>query len=228
MSRTILIVLCALVIACGQAPASIQTTPSPTPTASPSPTAATLPAGWSSVTKTEFTFGLPPTWRVIDLDPQTISASMKLFRDANPTLAATYSEDQLINLAGAGIRVFGVDLGPSTTAAFATNMNVTVQTMSAATVSLDVLVQTSAATIEVQLGAERAGFDHVSIGGRDAVRIRERYSMALPSGALKVMVTQYYLLRDRDAFVLTFTTRQEVADSLAATFESIAATFRIV
>jgi hypothetical protein len=178
------------------------------------------------VAKTQFTFGLPPTWRAIDLDPQTISATMKAFRDANPGAGAVFTEDQIIQLANAGIRAFALDLGPSTTASFATNMNVIVQTASG--ISLDVLAQASAATLEVQLGAERAGFDHVSIGGRDAVRIRARYNANLATGARKLLATQYFLMGDRDVFILTFTAVQDVADSLAKTFEEIAATFRIV
>jgi hypothetical protein len=52
--------------------------------------------------------------------------------------------------------------------------------------------------------------------------------VTVASGPLTVAATHYYVLRGRDVFVLTFSTRQESQDALAATFEQIAQTFRIV
>ncbi|HEV8228630.1 MAG TPA: hypothetical protein VGQ86_01635 [Candidatus Limnocylindria bacterium] len=230
--RRLAFVICALAISCGQASVSNGPTPTastaPSPSASPSPTAVPLPSGWTAVTKTEFSVGLPPTWRAIELDPQTVSASFRALRDTNPTFAQSYDEAALAQLANAGLKMFAFDLGPGgTSGGFATNMNISITALNA-DVSLDFLAQTSAAQVEVQLNATRKGLDKVSLGGRDAMRLRATYPLTVASGPLTVAATQYYVLRGRDVFVLTFSTRQESKDALAATFEQIAQTFRIV
>lgn len=216
-----------LVLACSSPPPGARSSPSPSPSPSPtpSPTVAPLPAGWTQFAKSGFSLGLPPTWRAIELDAQTISGGMRSLREANPTFAEAYTEEALNQLIASGIKLMAFDFGTPTAT---TNMNVLTTRLDAES-SVDFVAQTGAAGFEVQLKAQRLGFDRLQIGGRDAVRTRQRYDLRQNSGEVMTLVaTQYYLVRGRDMFVITFTTDPGLADGLAPVFDSIMQTFQVL
>ena len=138
----VVVVLTLVVVACSSPLPSAQSSPSPSP--SPSPTVAPLPTGWTQVAKSGFSLGLPPTWRAIELDAQTISSGMRALREANPTFAEAYTEEALLQLVSSGIKVMAFDFGAPTAA---TNMNVLTTRLDSES-SVDFVAQTGAAAFE--------------------------------------------------------------------------------
>ncbi len=94
--------------------------PSPSPTATPSPRAALvpgldIPADWTAIERHAdgFAVGLPPRWRQIDLDPQTLEASTKAIED--PQFAAIL-RSQAQSLITSGLKLFAFDFTPGASA----------------------------------------------------------------------------------------------------------------
>jgi hypothetical protein len=207
-------------------------TPSPTPSASPSPSPAALPAGWTSVSKTTangpVTFGLPPTWRTLDLDQNTLASSYERLAASNPDFAKAISLEQMKNLSASGLFVYAFDFDPANMkSGFATNMNGLTQATKT-TVSVDVLAQVTTAQIEVQLGAKTLSTGKLKMGGLDASRSAFEYTLARPDGGkVALALEQYYVIANGYPHVLSFTTARDLYDTYKTTFEQIATTYRV-
>src|SRR5438270_12811594 len=107
------ILLVALLLAAGCSSPSASVAPTPTPTPVPSPTKSPLPAGWSTVTRSAdgFSIAIPPTWRAIDLDPQTMASAFKTMVEQNPSIGQAYSVEQMQVMAPAWFKVMEIDFG---------------------------------------------------------------------------------------------------------------------
>jgi len=224
--RSILILALVAAAGCSAPTASAPSpTPTPTPTPSPSPTKSPLPAGWSTVTRVSdgFSISIPPTWRAIDMDPQTLSAAFKTMVDQNPALAQSYSVEQMQALVQQGIKVMAFDFGTGGH----TNLNVLQQTLPSE-MSASVFSQLAASQVEVQLKISPPKIESVIVGGVDAQVIRYDLPLQTANGTFNASFSQYIAMRGKDAYIITFTSRSEDAASSRATFDQIAANFALL
>ena len=215
-------------------------TPRPTrvpPTATPRPTSTapvatpTLEAGWVLYEKPAdgFAIALPPTWRQIDMDPQTWQASLDAIKAQNPDLAPLL-EGQTRSLLEAGIKFFGFDLAPEALATgVATNVNVLIQSLPAE-VSLDFYVQLNVGQLENMPSVVKP-VEHrrVQFADGEAEELRYAMNMVAPSGAaLTLWTDQYLFVREKQVYVVTCTTSKDAASQYAETFAKIGQSFRLL
>jgi hypothetical protein len=222
--RPILILALLLAAGCSSptASASPTPTPTPTPTPSPSPTKSPLPAGWSTVTRAAdgFTISIPPTWRAIDMDPQTMTAAFKTMVEQNPSLAQTYSVEQMQALVQQGIKVMAFDFGNGGH----TNLNVLEQALPTE-MSASVFAQLAASQVEVQLKIAPPKVESAIVGSLDAQVIRYDLPLQTANGTFNASFSQYIAMRGKDAYIITFTSQSEDAVGNRPTFDQIAANF---
>ena len=191
-----------------------------------------MPADWTTLTKNtesgRVTFAMPPSWRAIELDADTLARSYQQLASSNPEFGRAITLDQMKNLGAAGLYAYAFDFGPSSTSTgFATNMNAYTKAQKVLA-SVDVLAQSSAAQLDVQLKAKMVSTDKLRIGNADAVRNVYEYALSRPDGTSVPLVgEQYYLVINDFPHVLTFTTPKPAYESYRKTFEQMAMTFRV-
>src|SRR5882672_9759562 len=197
----------------------------PTASASPSPTKSPLPAGWSTVTRASdgFSISIPPTWRAIDMDPQTMNAAFKTMVEQNPALAQSYSVEQMQALVQPGIKVMAFDFGSGGH----TNLNVLQQALPSE-MSASVFSQLAASQVEVQLKISPPKIESAIVGSLDAQVIRYDLPLQTANGTFNASFSQYVAMRGKDAFIITFTSRSEDAAGSRSTFDQIAANFALL
>jgi len=169
--------------------------------------------------------GIPPTWRAIDMDPQTMNAAFKTMVDQNPTFGQAYSLEQLQTLIQQGIKVIAFDFG-TPGRGLLTNLNVLHQALPAE-MSADVFAQLASSQVEVQLKTNAPKVESARIGDLDGRRIRYEFPIQTANGQLNASFFQYVALKGKEAFVITFTTRTEDAETYRSTFDQIAANFSL-
>ena len=230
-------VVACVAVACGAGQtasnASPSTAVSETPSATPSPTpvpSATIPAGWTLVEKKTQTgqasFALPPTWRVIDLDADTVARSFAAIASANPDFGKAFTLDQMRSLGAAGLYVYGFDFDPTTASSgFLTNMNALTQATKV-TFTLDSFAQLNAGQIEVQLKAKTISSTKVRVGALDGIRNVYEYSLNGAQGVTAVVVEQWYMIANSYPHVLSFTTAKSLYDTYKLVFEQIGMSYR--
>jgi hypothetical protein len=215
-------------------PAASPSTPTPTaaPTFSPTPSPtvspnAALPAGWTTTTRASdgFSIALPPSWRTIELDSQAFAAVYKALADQNPDFAAALSPDQAAGLLAEGVKVMAFDFSRAQEG-FGTNMNVIHEELPVET-SLDVLTQINTAQLQGQLKIDSPEVTHTTLGSLQATRFHYSVPLERPQGSLPISITQYYVVRGKDAYVMTFTTASAAERSYGDLFEQIAKTFAL-
>jgi hypothetical protein len=212
-------------------PAASPSTPTPTAAATLSPTPspnAALPAGWTTTIRASdgFSIALPPTWRAIELDSQTFAAAYKALADQNPNFAAALSPDQAQGLLAEGIKVMAFDFSRPQ-GGFATNMNVIHEELPVET-SLDVLTQINTAQLQGQLKIDSPEVTRTTLGSLQATRFHYSVPLERPQGSLPISITQYYAVRGKDAYVMTFTTASADERGYGDLFEQIAKTFALM
>ncbi|HYY54256.1 MAG TPA: hypothetical protein VFA01_02650 [Candidatus Dormibacteraeota bacterium] len=201
----------------------------PTPTPSPLATIRLkLDANWTAVDRSAdgFAIGLPPRWRDIDLDPQTLDASLRSIDD--PQYQALLRE-QTSSLLTSGVKVFAFDFTPSNVSStgFTTNLNVILEALPY-TVSLDVYEQLALAQLS-QLDAVSKPVAHqrVTLPAGTFTKLTYRITLTTASGQSTSSITQYAIVSGLSAYVLTFTTTPAQATTYASTFTKIASTFTL-
>lgn len=200
-----------------------------TSTAAPA-SASTVDPSWTVYEKPDigFSVALPPSWKQIDMDPATLDASLKVVKEQNPEMAAAL-EGQARNLVLSGIKFFGFDLAPeSTSAGFATNISVLKQSSPAA-VALDVYVQANVGQLE-NLSNVTKPVNHrrARLAAGEAEELRYTMNVNASAGqSMSLRLTQYLLVKGKDAYVITLTTTAEQGDKYAPTFEKIGQSFKL-
>jgi len=227
------LVLMALASCGGPAPTATRVPPTATPQPTPTPPVATptLEAGWVLYEKPAdgFAIALPPTWRQIDMDPQTLGASLDAIKAQNPELAPQL-EGQARSLLEAGIKFFGFDLAPEALATgAATNVNVLSQSLPAE-VSLDFYVQLSVGQLENMSSVVKPVQQRrVQLAAGEAEELSYAMNMVAPSGAaLALWTDQYLFLQGKAVYVITCTTSQETAPKYTEVFANIGRSFRLL
>jgi hypothetical protein len=204
-------------------------TPTPIPpTAAPVPT---LEPDWQYYGKSEdgFAIALPPRWEQIDMDLQTLDASLDAVKEQNPEMAVIL-EGQARNLVVSGIKFFGFDVSLDAMATgFATNVNVLKQSLGME-MSLDVFAQVSVAQLEnMDMILGDVTQRHVNLAAGEGIELKYRMEMNLPDGkAMTLALTQYAVIRGEDAYVITLSTTDDQAGTYAPIFEKIAQSFQLL
>ncbi len=203
------------------------------PLVTPSPSAIVLvvPSGWTELTVPEenFAIAIPPRWQRLPVNPQELDASLKVISQSNPELAnALGARGQ--ELMASGVKLWAFDFDPaSLQSKFATNLTVTRQSLSEP-VSLDTYTTVNVTQIQ-QLTSRQGAIDQerVTLGNLPAERIRYNLSFQASDGTQGASaITQYLILSDNDAFVLTYATLLDQLDKYKTTFDQSAASFRAI
>lgn len=240
----IIAVLAALLVACGggsepavvAAPTASPTTPSPTlfvttsaPTSTPAAVASqTLANGWTrmDVASEGFSIDVPPRWRAIVLDAQTIDATSKVMTSQNPELASVLNADVIKQALASGVKlgVFDVDQTHNVTG-FANNLNILKQPLSTA-MSQSAYTQANVAQIEDLLKVKTA-VKHVTLGnGTPADEVSYERTVQYPQGPVTLSLRQYFVIVGQTAWVLSFTIAQQKLASYGDTILQTATSFR--
>ncbi len=185
--------------------------------------------GWKlyAVDDDGFAIGLPPSWQQVDVDPAAIQAAINNLQTKNPSLASVFSA-QASRLAATGIKFFGLDLDAQSLASnFVTNVNVLHEPLTLA-LNLDTYARLSIAQLEKLPNVQKPIAQRsVSITAGDAEELKYSLKITQPNGeTLSTATTQYLVVRDKDAFVITLASSTTQAKNYAATFEKIGKSFR--
>jgi hypothetical protein len=208
-------------------------TAAPEPTDVPEPTEEVqeppvLPDDWTlyEVSEGGFRIGLPPGWSQIDMDPETIEASMDAVAEQNPEIGE-WLEGQVANLAAQGIKFYGFDLSQeSVSSGFMTNVNVNIVDIGVE-ISVDDLAEMNAGTYEEMFNlAEPVQHEMLSLPAGDAALFEFDTSMASPTGEeVAISFAQYIFVHNKASYVLTFATGADRAESYKDIFRQIAESF---
>jgi hypothetical protein len=191
----------------------------------------TLEPDWIRYEKAEdgFSIALPPRWEQIDMDPQTLGASLDAISEENPELA-TVLEGQARNLVVSGIKFFGFDMTPgAVTAGFATNVNVLRQALGVE-MSLDVFVQVSVAQLKnADIAEGEVSQRRVNLAGGEGAELKYRWKLTTPLGeTITVAVTQYAVIRGEDVYMVSFGALADQAERYEDLFWRIAQSLQLL
>jgi hypothetical protein len=203
------------------------------PTEAPEPTeevqaAPVLPDDWTlyEVSEGGFRVGLPPGWDQIDMDPETIEASMGALAEQNPEIGE-WIEGQVANLAAQGIKFYGFDLSAESVASgFLTNVNVNIVDIGI-DISVDDLAEMNVGTYEDMFElAEPVTYEILNLPAGEAALFEFGTSMAGPTGEeVAISFAQYVFVHNKQSYVLTFATGADRADLYQDAFRQIAESF---
>ncbi|MBI4672860.1 MAG: hypothetical protein HY741_14485 [Chloroflexi bacterium] len=201
--------------------------------ATPEPTTVVVvvPNGWTQHTLTEqgFALAIPTTWQRLPVKSQELAAALETVRQSNPELANALGANAEA-LLQSGVKFWAIDLTPETQqAGFATNVTVTRQTLPNS-VSFDTFVSVNLNQLDA-LTTRNSDIvnERVSLAGQPAERVR--YLLALnrdQDSPMTAAITQYLVLNGRDAYVLTYSTRNDLVNKYRSVFDTSAASLRFI
>ncbi len=190
----------------------------------------TAEAGWVvyDMSAKGFAIALPEEWEQIDLDPQTISATIEFMQKQNPEMAKMV-EGIASSVLQSGGSFFAFDLGPdSASTGMVANLNVLQQDMGTAP-SLDFVVQLSAGQLE-NLSSVVPPVEHeiIDLPAGEAGVMRYKLNMNKADGTpVTVLARQYVLIKGTVLYILSMGAPAELEETYLPVFDKIAQTFRI-
>lgn len=198
---------------------STETTEETTETTADEPTTteddgddAEVPEGWTVIEGDGVAMALPDGWEGVPMDEAGLTADDLAEALPDQDRALLEQAEVLIQRGGRFLAFGEVQDG------FATNVNV-LEIPGAGGAPLDDIEEQAQAGLETT-GATIGGVDQLELGGWDVVRID--YSMAVGGAAgSEVRGLQYYVVSDREAYVITFTgltLDEDVAEQAVASF----------
>lgn len=200
-------------------------------TAVPTSVIVVVPNGWNEypVPESGFAISVPTTWQRLPIKPQELAATLQTVRQSNPELANSLGSGAQALMQN-GVKFWAFDLTPETEkAGFATNLTVTRQTLPD-TVSFDTFVAinlnqlNTLSTRNSDVVNERA-----TIAGQPAQQVRYLLALNGDGGtAFTAAITQYLVMNGRNAFVLTYSTRTDLAPKYRPIFAQSATTLRFI
>ncbi len=242
------VLLLSVLVGCGGAPAqpglvASAATPTsspptpipvpPTPTPSPIPPTATpaIEAGWKVFEKPAagYAIALPPGWDRLDMDRETWNAFIDDFKQQNPQLATTLEQLRASTQSDA-IKFQGVDFSPEAMAVdFATNVNVQ-RSRLPAQVSLDVFVENSLQELENMMPlAAPPSRRRVDLPAGEAEEVTYSAQMNMPTGEAEPLTfMQYVLVQGSFAYIITLTTKADLAEKYTPISQKIGQNFRLL
>lgn len=183
-----------------------------------------VPADWTvhDVPDDNISIALPPDWQAIDMDPHTVGDSIMLISEDYPAYAS-YLWVQLPGMISQGTSFFGYDSTSETIDnGYATNINLLVEPLSESE-SLDFYLDSSAELITMMWGMEQTiEPETVKLPAGEAGRLQYDIELATPEGdPLNITLVQYLLLHEENAYIFTFATTSDQAETNLDDFASI-------
>lgn len=210
------------------ASATTMSAASESPTASTATPAADLPDGWRRITLAEkgFSLAVPAAW--VDMSLGNLSDGMNAIAGANPQIANIWNETRSA-IENGKIALFAFDDRPEVaTAAFRSNVNVISPSGAPPGNDTEALARQLAAEIKGQLPVvgEVQSDTTVVPAGKAAV-IRYHWNLNLPgSGETPISVTQYLVVGERRAFIVSLTSTVAQAGEYEPIFGQIIESLR--
>jgi hypothetical protein len=225
-------------------------TPTPEPTATPAPTetptsalpipalgetngilTSTLESGWIryEVTAEQFAIALPPEWLQLDLNPEALADLLGIVGEQNPQFDELFSSQMLRALVAAGVKFYAIDLNPdSLVLDLPTTANI-IKVDLGLEIPLDVFVNLNLTQIE-DLASPDVPVTHrrVMLTNVEAEEFKYVAEITDITGRnITMMFTQYLLLDETVAYVVTLSAPAELADAYISTFEEIGQSFEL-
>lgn len=181
-------------------------TPTPRPTPSPTPSPTPAPTATTFVSTDGYTITLPPQWAALAVDPEDVGPLLDLLGTQQPEVAdlvRTY-----LDLSGARISMITLDNDPEHAGpGIPPNANILVQ--SSLGLPLDFVAAGVAEVIGRLPGVTTdVTRERVSLPAGDAIRMTFEVSTEGGTGPTGALVS-YLIVRDGDAYVVTFVTLKE-------------------
>lgn len=200
-------------------------------------TGVALPLGWhyegahreigiADVTKvvpTDFRIGLPVDWETTEPDVDAIHAGYRAWAAANPTQAASTTEEKYVDDVIAVTKLLAV--ADEWTKGKPVELRIYARWIDRA-VTLDALIRDQTRMYQGEGLNYRRG-ERTKIGDRDAYALRMQLPQAIGSRDVTAL-TSYLLTREREVWVLEFVGPLDHMDRLDPLFDEIAATFRFI
>lgn len=211
-------------------PTPTRISPAKTPMATTLTT--TLETGWVLYEKPAegFALALPPTWKQIDMDPNTINTDLDLIEESNPQIGKLLKEEAPAFVVS-GTKFWGIDLDPATARVGSlTNIGV-VKKHSEIKISLGAYVSALIAFWEDQPDVIKpVTHQRVKLAGSDAEELRIKMAVTTTNTTTATVTTQYQyiLIKDQDFYSIGMTTHADQAEKYAPIFAKIAQSFHIV
>lgn len=183
-----------------------------------------VPADWTihDVPDSNISIALPPDWQAIDLDPHTVGDSIMLVSEDYPAYAG-YLWVQLPGMISQGTSFFGYDSTSETIEnGYATSISLLVEPLSESE-SLDYYLNSSVELLTMMWGSEQTiQSETVKLPAGEAGRLQYNIELATPEGEpLDITLVQYLLLHEENAYIFTFASIADQADTYLDEFASI-------
>lgn len=187
--------------------------------------AGSLPDGWTSAQAEGFSMGVPEGWLQLSADVLTDTGAIGAAASANPELA-TILEQVSAAIESGQILFFAIETEPADPEIpFSANVNV----LSGGRTTQDVesAVAEMASGIEASLPVNgEVETEAVSHAAGDAARIRYEWTVTVTDGtAVDVAVTQYVVIADGTAYILSFSVPSAGVDEYGPLIEQMVETF---
>lgn len=201
--------------------------------ATPAPTSVVVvvPNGWSEYAMPEhgFAISVPTTWQRLPVKTQELDAALGTIRQTNPDLANALGDNAQTLLAN-GVKFWAFDVNAQNTASpFATNLTVTRQALPNP-VSFDTFVSLNLSQLN-SLRTRNSDIvnERTALAGQPAERVRYLLTFDRDEGdPVTAAITQYLVLNERGAFVLTYATRTDLTDQYRPIFDQSANSLRFI
>ena len=205
-----------------------QVTSSPVPPTATQTLSSTLATGWILYEKPidGFAIALPPAWKQIDMDLQTIDAMIKFYKETDPQMADLMEKSR--SSVSAGLKFMAFDLAPgSRTKNYLTNVTVEKSRLQAE-ISLNVYVQIVAGQMENMASVVKPiSHRRVTFAGGEAEQLQYDVVFKLVAETVKIHITQYVVIQGKDIYVLSLAVQADQSYKYTSTFEKIAQSFRL-
>lgn len=201
--------------------------------ATPVPTSVVVivPNGWSEYAMPEngFAISVPTAWQRLPVKTQELDAALGTIRQTNPDLANALGENAQALLAN-GVKFWAFDVSADNNQApFATNLTVTRQPLPNP-VSFDTFVALNLSQLNsLRTRNSEIVNERTSLAGQPAERVRYLLTFERDEGdPVTAAITQYLVLNERGAFVLTYATRTDLTDQYRPIFDQSANSLRFI
>jgi preprotein translocase subunit SecD len=189
-----------------------------------------LETGWVLYEKPAegFALALPPTWKQIDMEPNTINTDLDLLEESNPEIGKLLKEEAPVMVAS-GTKFWSVDLDPAAAKVGSLTRIGVVKLHSEIKISLDALVSGYITLLDDQPGVIKPiTHQRVELAGGDAEELRIKTAVTTTNTTTTTVMTQYILIKDQDFYSIEMGTRAEQAEKYAPIFAKIAQSFHFV
>lgn len=201
--------------------------------ATPIPTSVVVvvPNGWSEYAMPEngFAISVPTAWQRLPVKMQELDAALGTIRQTNPELGNALGENAQTLLAN-GVKFWAFDVNAANNQIpFATNLTVTRQALPNP-VSFDTFVSINLSQLNA-LTTRNSDIvnERTSLAGQPAERVRYLLTFDREEGEpVTAAITQYLVVNERGAFVLTYATRTDLNEQYRPIFEQSASSLRFI